>query len=236
MTPAKSVSTISGFVFAILCSPLNAGTIDVSTGTASWTVSIPSAGVSNATPFGNGGGDGTHLCITSGCNDSGTWVTGGSYNTAFDGFWVADLTFTIPAGATGVALNFSNLQVDDRAVVYLNGAPFASLAQGGGGLGEMMFVDGVSDVPYTFAQNLTGTLTSGFNIGGTNTIEAIVNNTGCGRCNPPDGLSSGNPTDFAMVGTLSYSQGDTSTPEPGSMGLIAAGLALVAGLASRRRP
>jgi MYXO-CTERM domain-containing protein len=100
----------------------------------------------------------------------------------------------------------------------------------------MMFVDGVSDVPYTFAQNLTGILTSGFNIGGTNTIEAIVNNTGCGRCGPPDGLSSGNPTDFAMVGTLSYSTGDTSTPEPGSMGLIAAGLALLVGRAVRRRP
>ena len=231
MTPARSVSTIGGFVFAILCSPLNAGTIDVSTGTASWTVSIPSAGVSNAIPFVNGGG-GTHLCIISDCG-SGTWVTGGT--SAFDGFWVADLTFTIPAGATGVTLNFSNLQVDDRAVVYLNGTSFASLAQGGGGLGEMMFVDGVSDVPYTFAQNLTGTLTSGFNIGATNTIEAIVNNTGCGRCNPPDGLSSGNPTDFAMEGTLSYSLGDASTPEPGSMGLIAAGLALVAGRAVRRR-
>jgi hypothetical protein len=235
MTPARSVSTIGSFVFAVLCSPLNAGTIDLSTGPANWTVSIPSAGVSNATPFGNGGSDGTNLKLDSVGNGSGTWVTGGSFGT-FDGFWVADLTFTIPAGATGVTLSFSGLHVDDRAVVSLNGASFASLGGGGGGLGEMMFVDGGPNNSYTFLQNLTGTLTSGFNIGGPNTIEWIINNTGNGISGAPHGLSGGDYTSFALDGTLSYSPGDTSTPEPGSMGLIAAGLALVAGRAVRRRP
>ena len=236
MTPARSVSTIGSFVFAVLCSPLNAGTIDLSTGPANWTVSIPSAGVSNATPFGNGGSDGTNLKLDSVGNGSGTWVTGGSFGT-FDGFWVADLTFTIPAGATGVTLSFSNLKVDDRAVVYLNGTSFASLGSTGGGVGEMMFSDGAPEVSYTFLQNLSGTLTSGFNIGGTNTIEWIINNTGNGISGTTKNVNQGGDyTSFAMDGTLSYSPGDTSTPEPGSMGLIAAGLALVAGRAVRRRP
>ena len=221
-------------MFAVLCSPLNAGIIDLSTGPANWTVSIPNAGVSDVTPFGSGP-DGTNLKLDSVGNGSGTWVTGGS-NATFDGFWVADLTFTIPAGATGVTLSFSNLHIDDRAVVSLNGASFASLGIGGGGLGEMVLVDHGPNDSYTFLQNLTGTVTSGFNIGGTNTIEWIINNTGNGISGAPQGLSGGDYTSFAMVGTLSYSTDVASTPEPGSMGLIAAGLALVAGLAVRRRP
>ena len=100
----------------------------------------------------------------------------------------------------------------------------------------MVLVDHGPDDSYTFLQNLTGTVTSGFNIGGTNTIEWIINNTGNGISGAPQGLSGGDYTSFAMVGTLSYSTDVASTPEPGSMGLIAAGLALVAGLAVRRRP
>lgn len=113
MIPAKSASIITGLVFAILCSPLIAASIDLSTGPASWTVSIPVEGVSNVTPFGNGGGDGTGLCLSSSCSSSGTWVTGAN-PANFDGFWTAQLTFNIPAGATGVSLAFSGMSTDDR--------------------------------------------------------------------------------------------------------------------------
>ena len=74
MTPAKSASIITGLVFANLCSPLFATSIDLSTGPASWTVSIPVEGVSNVTPFGNGGGDGTGLCLSSSCSSSGRFL------------------------------------------------------------------------------------------------------------------------------------------------------------------
>jgi hypothetical protein len=235
MTPAKSSSIITGLLFAILCTPLIAASIDLSTGPASWTVSIPVESVSNVTPFGNGGGDGTGLCLSSSCSSSGTWVTGAN-PTNFDGFWTAQLTFNIPAGATGVSLTFSGMSTDDRAVVYLNGTSFESLGLGGPGTGSMTLTDGGANNSYLFlsGNGASGTVASGFNIGGTNTLEAIINNTGSGISGSDRNVSGGDGTSFGSTLTLTYTAGST-TPEPGSMGLIAVGLALVGGLAARRR-
>ena len=125
-----------------------ANSIDVSTGTANWTVSLPIESVSAVTPFGAGGGDGSNLCLSNTCGAGGTWVTGGGV-AGFDGFWTAQLTFTIPAGATGVTLTYPAFTVDDRAVLELNGVIFASGSSAG--MGEMELTDGGPNNPYTFS-------------------------------------------------------------------------------------
>jgi hypothetical protein len=220
MTLRNSYSLLLFLPLAIVCLPARANSIDISTGPANWTVSIPVEGVSNAAPFSGSTTDGANICISSSCNSAGTWAGGGSL-AGFDGFWTAQLTFTIPSGATGVSLIYPNFNADDRAVLELNGTTFASGPATG--TGEMVLTDGGPNNPYTFLGNTSGTINSGFNIGGLNTIEVIINNTGNGIQGPPQNVSGGDFTYFSFTGAVSYTAG-TSTPEPGSMGLAAGGL------------
>ncbi len=230
MTGMKQRAFISiAILLAAAGVKVRANSIDVSTGAATWTVSIPGESVSAVTPFGAGGGDGSVLCLSTTCGAGGTWVTGGGV-AGFDGFWTAQLTFAIPAGATGVTLTYPSFTVDDRAVLELNGVTFASGS--GMGLGEMELLDGGPNDPYTFLGNTSGSVTSGFNVGGSNTIEVIINNTGNGIHSPTDDVSGQDNTSFSFTGTVSFTQG-TSAPEPGTMVMAAAGLIL--GIAAYRR-
>ena len=87
----------------------------------------------------------------------------------------------------------------------------------------MVLTDGGPNDPYTFLGNTSGTITSGLNIGGLNTIEVIINNTGNGIHGGLQNVSGGDFTYFSFTGAVTYT-GGTSTPEPGSMGLAAGGL------------
>jgi hypothetical protein len=214
---------VSGLLLLAINSPIEADAIAIDTGLANWTVSIPSAGVANVVPF--IGVDGrTYLCLDTHCDGPGTWVPGASVDT-FDGFWFADLTFSLPAQASDVRLTFSNFLVDDRGVMSLNGTNIAATATAFGGLtnASMVFTDGGPNIPYTFSDPFTsGTVSGGFNIGGLNTLEVIVNNTFNGAIGPVKRLmpAGGDGTDIKLVGAITF----TATPEPSNMILVLAGI------------
>jgi hypothetical protein len=123
-----------------------------------------------------------------------------------DGFWYADLFFTLPGGATNPKLHLTSLIVDDRAVVELNGTIVSDGGIDGPGKGNMTFTDGGPNKPYQFkhgdgAQTVhTG---KGF-VAGTNDLRLIVNNTGQGIHGEPIVKIKGNPTYIGIVGRVTY--------------------------------
>ncbi len=158
--------------------PAFAGTINVSAVEPS-TWAVWGAGASDATPFSVNG----HLTITNNQMESGTFITGGTLS-GFDGFWYAEETFTLPKDAANIALSFSSFQSDDRAVLELNGVIIGNSGNGAPGLGSMQFMDGGTLQSFDFTNAASGTITTGFNIGGVNALEVIVNNTGTGLTGP----------------------------------------------------
>jgi hypothetical protein len=204
--------------------PVVADTITIDTATAAWTVS--GGGATNATPFPNGSG----ISITSNTFQSGTFVSGGSAAN-FDGFWTARLRFFLPTDATNVALDFSSLQADDRAIVELNGNTIASVGIFGPGLGQMVFNDGGSLIDNVSFAGIpdSGSANSGFILGATNTLLAIVNDTGSGITGNLNNSHSFE-TIFAVNGTISYDIPSSQVPEPrlGMFSLIAGSVLLLA--------
>ncbi|MGO8698536.1 MAG: hypothetical protein ACLQVY_12545 [Limisphaerales bacterium] len=199
-------------------------TVPIDTGTAAWTVT--GGGATQVSPyvlsgfaFGSPTGPNVYepaLSVTSTGSSTGTFLPGGSLAN-FDGFWLADFTFYLPPNATDVSLNFANFYVDDRAVLTLNDSIFAAVGTMGGSSGPMVFTDGGPLVPYSSFNSsvdgfVSGTVTSGFNIGGENTIEAIINNTDQGVNGPDINISALDGTSFALSGAVSYST--AAVPEP----------------------
>jgi hypothetical protein len=170
----------------------------------------------------------TGLSLTSTAETNGAFVSGGSF-AAFDGFWIADFHFSLPADASSIILSYSNFYADDRALITLNGNTIggAGIINGhnnpnGGPSGYMILTDGGPLTPYTFAGpdgSVSGSATSGFNIGGLNTLEVIVNNTQTGIYGPnlPFGGGPHDQTIFAMQGSISY------VPEPSACALVVIG-------------
>ncbi|HXR05027.1 MAG TPA: PEP-CTERM sorting domain-containing protein [Verrucomicrobiae bacterium] len=220
-------------------------TISFDTGTASdWKVTA--GGISGATPYicnfaiDNNPANGflNCLCVTSTGDANGSFLPGGNVAN-FDGFWVADFTFFLPANATSISLNYGNFYVDDRAVLTLNGNIFDATGLlvdwVQNGTPSMVLTDGGPLVPYSsFSSSLdgfvSGNVTSGFNMGGLNTIEAIINNTGNGVYGPNQDINPNDGTDFALTGTVSYSV----VPEPSSLAIIGLGLVSVTFLRRRQ--
>jgi hypothetical protein len=180
------------------------------------------------------------ISVTSTADGTGAFVPGGSL-TSFGGYWVADFTFFLPANASAVSLNYANFGADDRAVLSLNGAIFDATGVFGfgqpGAVPSMVFTDGGALEPYSFqtpSGSVSGAVTTGFNIGGLNTIEAIVNNTDQGVFGPNVGIAAGSSGDgaaLALTGTVSF----TVVPEPSSVVLGALGAGILALLHIRRR-
>lgn len=216
----------------IACSCGAAATISFTTdGTTPWTVDVPSQGIANGTPdigyisdtitpFPGGGG-----CTSSACTST------------FDGFWTANFAFTLPAGATGVSLSFSNLTADDRAVLELNGTILGNAYDGSAAApasGNMTFTDGGTNGAYSFggAASETGLVTTGFNVGGSNTLTLIVNNTQSG---PGGSLNPSGFTVAGVTGSVSYVATVAGVPEPRSALLIVSALAAIVLLKGKRR-
>ena len=203
-----------------------ATTVNITTGVApGWTVSADAA--VNVQPMFIDGGE-RDLGLTSDGFSSGTPVNGLNLTT-FDGYWTATLPFSLPANAGNPVLTYSDLSADDRVVLELNGAAIGNAAKGAPGLGFMTLTDGGTNAPYQFGGDLTsGTVTSGFIPGVTNTLEAIINNTDAGLNGSPRDISPSDGTGLRLHGTVTY-----SVPEPTSLALVVGGM--LALLARHRR-
>jgi len=188
--------------------------------TSTWTVT--GAGSVNAPAF--------HLAlpevsITSNSLRTGTFGPGGSL-AQFTGAWYSDFLFTLPADATNVSLNFTNLVGDDRVVLQLNGTSIGDWFLNGNivnpslaGPGAMRFSGQTSDTPYTFTGQTSGTVTSGF-AAGVNDLRLVVNNTGVANLNATT-VTFQNSSDAANAGVLGNIVYSEPTPEPAGVALIA---------------
>jgi hypothetical protein len=203
-----------------------AGTINVS-GVEPSNWAVWGAGASDATPFEVNG----HLTITNNQMESGTFLPGGTL-ASFDGFWYAEDTFSLPADAENISLSFSSFQSDDRAVLELNGVIIGN-SSNGEGEGSMQFTDEGALQAFDFTTiGGSGTITTGFVAGGTNTLEVIVNNTGDGVVGPTKTFqNSGDKTFLKLNGTVTYTDG----PEPSTMILAAFGSVAILFKARRKR-
>ena len=120
-----------------------------------------------------------------------------------DGFWYADIAFTIPQGATNMALHIVALGVDDRVVVELNGQPVTSAGTTAAGSGYMTFTDHGANQPYRFLY-ASGPehrrAHQGFQAG-VNDLRLIVNNTNSGIGGIPNGNG---PTNVGLNAFVTY--------------------------------
>lgn len=173
---------------------------------------IAGGGVTNATAYEISAAYGGSLSVISG-GDTGTYVTG---MTNFTGFWLADYVFYLPYGVTNISLTYSNLYVDDRGMLLVNGNPIVATGIpyfGNLNPGSLVLTDGGSAQPYSSFVgpdgSVSGTVTNGFNIGGFNTLRVIINNTHAGVVGSDIPVSSGDGTFLSLSGAVSYTPGPT---------------------------
>jgi hypothetical protein len=152
------------------------------------------------------------------------------------GFWTYSTSFNLPTGFTSPVLQITTFEVDDRAVLSLNGNAIASTGVFGPGNGTMTFVSGGPNDPYTFLYGSRIGFTAfapvktGF-VAGSNALDFVINNTGAGIFGvPSDG---GGPTDFQFNATVTYSVA-AGVPEPATWAMMLIGFAGLA-FAARRR-
>lgn len=120
-----------------------------------------------------------------------------------DGFWYATNTFSLPASATNVSLTISQIGMDDRGVIELNGQPITASGASNSGSGFMQLTDPGSNVAYSFpykAGAVNVTVTSGF-VTGNNTLSVIVNNTYQGIYGS---ITPSGPTNFGVRAWVHY--------------------------------
>src|SRR5437764_13937346 len=94
----------------------------------------------------------------------------------------------------------------------LNGTPIGAtgIISAQGPAGDMVFTRGGPTQPYTFSGpdgSVSGIVTKTFNVGGTNLVEAICNNTHTGIYGTNEPLTAGihDQAILGMSGTISYS-------------------------------
>ena len=160
---------------------------------------------------------------------AGTSVTNGTTTAseaAFDGFWTASLTFSLPIDCTAAILDFYNLVADDRAVLEVNGNYLGTDGSGSSagivtGPGSHMVLKdhGTPTQNWAFQDNslggASGTFMSdlfNYGAGNTNTLTLIVNNTNYGTSwGDPNSTGS---TSAGLTGCVIFQGGPTSCPTP----------------------
>ena len=192
-----------------------------------WFITGAGATQSQALPY---GGLQDEISITNTGTSIGTFISGGSLAN-FNGFWMANLQFFLPANATSVSLSFSGLKADDRAVLELNGAVIGNDALVGAGANVFSFPPGPPDGPFSFNNQTTGTITSGFNLGGANDLTLIVNNVNGGFFAPTSTFTStSDGTHVGVDATVGY-----SVPEPSILGHVGVAFGLLGASRFRRQ-
>lgn len=178
----------------------------------SWQVT--GGGVTNVIPWELTGQFAGFISVLSGA-DQGNYLPGISN---FDGFWIADYTFTLPYGATNISLSFTNLYIDDRGMVYLNNQFVLATGFADSNIlnpGSFVYTDG--GTPQTYSSfmptnaHLSGIIKNGFISGGTNVLQIVINNTGTGTLGPdvaPTNTSTHHDaTVLNISGAISYQLG-----------------------------
>jgi hypothetical protein len=141
--------------------------------------------------------------------------------------------FTLPVGFTNAVLTITELNVDDRGVVLLNGTIVDSGGIFGPGTGSLVLTPGGPSQTFSFngngARNLA--ITTGF-VAGLNAFSIVVNDTNNGIFGDP--LPGGvNISTARLRATLTYDVSSVAPiPEPSSWALMIAGFGL-AGAALR---
>jgi hypothetical protein len=102
-------------------------------------------------------------------------------------------------------------------VLELNGVIIGNSGNNAPGNGNFNFTDGGTLQAFDFTDQISGTVTTGFNIGAENTLVVIINNTGTGIVGATNGFQSASDnTFFELTGNISY----TNAPEPASAAFI----------------
>jgi len=211
LSAAVAASTL--IILGSLTNKAVAGVITISTSNnaANWLITGAGANVAPAFQLNDS------ISLTSNGLNSGTFAPGGSL-AQFNGFWFADLTFSLPADAKNVVLNLNSGGFDDRAVVQLNGTDIGNGGIAGPGSGLMTFSSGSPEVTYPFTGFGSGIVTSGFNVGGLNTLRLIVNNTSSGIFGTTKTFQgTGDFTVANFSGTVTFDQPAVTTPEPNNI-------------------
>lgn len=161
---------------------------------------------------------------------------------AYAGYEFFYFDFTLPAGATNIALTFDHFNADDRAVLGVNGVEIGGfkvanwLPPGGITINTMKDASGVNQVTFTPGHIFTITDQSLFQAGA-NFFSAWVNNTGQGASGippfvndpnvPATGRSAGNPSSLVTRGSITWDEtAAVPVPEPATFLLVGAGIAV----------
>lgn len=154
----------------------------------------------------------------------------GDYS-GWNGVWHANLTFVLPPDAINVRLNIHSFWADDRSVLYLNERPIADQLvkrdgaplHGPGALNTAFNGEDVQFHVFTNAGYYAVNDQSLFNIGGVNTLKAIINNTGMGGLDERaySFRSTEDRTSLRLNATVEF---DLALSEPSSLAIAALGL------------
>jgi hypothetical protein len=149
-------------------------------------------------------------------------------------FQLITTSFNLPVGFSNASLNLGTFNVDDRAVLELNGSIVASTGIYGPGLGSMVLTAGGTNDPFNFEYGNGGPFVpiAGPFVAGANSLVIVLNET---RFGIQGDLNSTYPTEtFAfMDGKVTYDI--ATTPLPAALPMFVGGVGLIGLLVGRRK-
>jgi hypothetical protein len=150
-------------------------------------------------------------------------------------FYIVNNDFNLPVGFSNAVLTISNLEIDDRGIVLLNGIAVDNAGIFGPGAGNLVLTLGGPNNPFTYtrgngARNIV--LNSNF-VSGSNSFRIVVNDTnaGIGGDVLPNGV---NISGASITASLTYDI--AAVPEPASWAMMIAGFGLAGAAVRRRQP